>query len=326
MRVVVLAGGVGAARFLQGLVSIAPEHALAGNVTVVGNTADDISMFGLRVCPDLDSVMYTLGGGADLERGWGRANESYVVQEELRAYGATPDWFTLGDRDFATLILRSQMLSAGYRPTDVTRALAARWNLPVTLLPMTDDRVETHVVVAEQGTGEPVAIHFQEWWVRHRASQPAQQFVYVGRDDARPTAEVLTAIEEADVIILPPSNPIVSISPITGIPGIRDTLANAQAKVIGVSPIIGNAPVRGMADACLAAVGVDVSAAGVAGFYGPRSEGGLLDGWIIDNQDVDQQAAITELGITVRCCDTLFSHDGAAANVAALALEMGAAR
>ncbi len=182
VQIVVLAGGTGGARFLRGLRAAAPE----AEITAVVNTGDDVTMHGLRICPDLDTVVYTLGGGIDEERGWGRAGESWTVKEELTAYDADPDWFGLGDRDLATHLIRTRMLDAGYPLSAVTAALADRWQPGVTLLPMSDQRVETHVVVADPDTGRQQAVHFQEWWVRHRAEPEARAFVQVGVDAARP--------------------------------------------------------------------------------------------------------------------------------------------
>jgi LPPG:FO 2-phospho-L-lactate transferase len=290
MRITVLAGGIGAARFLRGLKAAAPD----AQITVVGNTGDDITLFGLRVCPDLDTVMYTLGGGINPEQGWGRADESFAIRDELAAYGAGPSWFTLGDRDFATHILRTQLLATGKPLSEVTRLLCDRWQPGVRLLPMSDDRVETHVTLAgDPGAGDPGSgagspggaapstqvIHFQEWWVRLHASVPAQAILPVGAAEAAPAPGVLDAISEADFVLFPPSNPVVSIGPILAVPGIRD--ATAAKTVVGVSGIIGGAPVRGMADACLATIGVETSAAAVAGHYGA----GLLNGWLVDDQD-----------------------------------------
>ena len=223
------------------------------DITVIGNTGDDISLFGLRICPDLDTVMYTLGGGINEEQGWGRADETFTLREELAAYEVGPAWFTLGDRDFATHIVRTQMLDAGYPLSAVTAALCDRWKPGVRLLPMTDDRVETHVVI-EDADGRR-AIHFQEWWVRLHAQVPARSIAAVGAEDAKPAPGVLEAIEAADLVVLPPSNPVVSVGTILAVPGIR--AAVAAKTVVGVSPIIGGAPVRGMADACLTAIGVD---------------------------------------------------------------------
>jgi LPPG:FO 2-phospho-L-lactate transferase len=270
MRITVLAGGVGAARFLRGLKQAAPD----ADITVIGNTGDDITLFGLRVCPDLDTVMYTLGGGINEQQGWGRAGETFSIRAELAAYDASPDWFTLGDRDFATHILRSQLLASGQPLSAVTRVLCERWQPGVRLLPMSDDRVETHVVLDDQRT-----VHFQEWWVRMHARTHAAGIVAAGAGQAAPAPGVLDAIGEADVILFPPSNPVVSIGTILAVPGIRAALADHV--VVGTSPIIGGAPVRGMADACLAAIGVETSAAAVAAHYGPE----LIDGWLVDDQD-----------------------------------------
>jgi len=273
MRITVLAGGVGAARFLRGLRQAVPE----AEITVIGNTGDDITLFGLRICPDLDTVMYTLGGGINEDQGWGRDGETFGIRAELAAYGASPDWFTLGDRDFATHILRSQLLAEGRPLSAVTEVLCRRWRPGVRLLPMSDDPVETHVVLA--GPGERQVVHFQEWWVRMHAETPAAQITASGADRARSAPGVLDAIGAADVVLFPPSNPVVSIGTILAVPGIR--AAVAAKTVAAVSPIIGGSPVRGMADACLAAIGVDTSAAAVAAHYGP----GLIDGWLVDDQD-----------------------------------------
>lgn len=316
MRIVVLAGGIGGARFLRGLLRTAPE----AEVTVVGNTADDITLFGLRICPDLDTVMYTVGDGINEAQGWGRADESFAVSGELAAYGVGPEWFTLGDRDLATHIVRTQMLDAGYKLTDVTAALCTRWlggqaQPRIRLLPMSDDRVETHVVVddPEDGGAGRRAIHFQEWWIRLRATAPAHEIVPVGVADAKPAPGVLEAIDAADLVLLPPSNPVVSVGTILAVPGIRPRLEDKT--VVGVSPIIGGAPVRGMADACLTAIGVDTSAGAVADHYGPA----LLDGWLVDETDDSARAE----GITVRGMP-LYMHDiDSAAAIARGALELG---
>ncbi|GGT59763.1 MULTISPECIES: 2-phospho-L-lactate transferase [Actinomadura] len=306
MKIVALAGGIGGARFLRGLLAAAPE----AEITVIGNTGDDISLFGLRVCPDLDTVMYTLGGGINEEQGWGRAEETFTVKEELAAYGVGPDWFGLGDRDFATHIVRTQMLAAGYRLSAVTEALCDRWQPGVRLLPMTDDQVETHVVVEdEQGRR---AIHFQEWWVRMRASVPALSIAAVGAAESTPAPGVLAAIEAADVVLFPPSNPVVSIGTILAVPGIRDAVATKT--VVGVSPIVGGAPVRGMADACLAAIGVETSARAVAEHYGL----GLLDGWLVDEAD----AGVRVEGIDVRSRPLLMRDAETTAAIARAALDL----
>ncbi|MFJ6485469.1 MULTISPECIES: 2-phospho-L-lactate transferase [unclassified Streptomyces] len=317
MRIVVLAGGIGGARFLSGLKSAVPD----ADITVIGNTGDDIHLFGLKVCPDLDTVMYTLGGGINEDQGWGRTDESFTVKEELAAYGVGPTWFGLGDRDFATHIVRTQMLGAGYPLSAVTEALCDRWQPGVRLLPMSDDRVETHVAITEAGTGERRVIHFQEYWVRLRASVDAEAVVPVGAEQAKPAPGVLEAIAAADVIIFPPSNPVVSVGTILAVPGIRDAVASASAPVVGLSPIVGGAPVRGMADKVLAAVGVESTAAAVALHYGT----GLLDGWLVDTSDADAVAEVEAAGITCRAVPLMMTDVEATAEMARAALELAEA-
>ena len=306
MRITVLAGGIGAARFLRGLLAAAPD----ATITVIGNTADDITLFGLRVCPDLDSVMYTLGGGSNEEQGWGRAGETFSIRDELAAYNADPAWFTLGDRDFATHIRRSQLLAEGRPLSEVTRILCERWQPGVRLLPMSDDRVETRVKVG----GE--LIHFQEWWVRLHAAIPAEAITPVGAEGAAPAPGVLEAIADADFVLFPPSNPVVSIGPILAVPGIR--AAVAAKTVVGVSGIIGGAPVRGMADACLTAIGVETSAVAVAAHYGPA----LINGWLVDEQD---KAAVDDpslAGIAVRALPLYMRDIPSSAAIAQAAIDL----
>jgi LPPG:FO 2-phospho-L-lactate transferase len=310
MRITVLAGGVGGARFLRGLKAAAPE----ADITVIGNTGDDITLFGLHVSPDLDTVMYTLGGGVSEAQGWGRADESFTVLHELAAYGTGPDWFSLGDRDFATHIARSSMLSEGMPLSAATRKLCERWQPGVTLLPMTDDRVRTHVVIEEAGTTR--TIHFQEWWVARHAQVPARQIIAAGAEHAVPAPGVLGAIAEADCILLPPSNPVVSVGVILAIPGIAEAVS--AKTVVGVSPIIGGAPVRGMADACLTAIGVQTTAAAVAAHYGP----GLLDGWLVDERDKDAADSPELAGITVRAMPLYMTDLEASADIARAALAL----
>jgi LPPG:FO 2-phospho-L-lactate transferase len=313
VRITALAGGIGGARFLRGLLAELRVRGEEPDVTVVGNTADDIELFGLHVSPDLDTVMYTLGGGIHEEQGWGRADETFAVKEELAAYGMEPQWFGLGDRDIATHIVRTQMMAAGYPLSQVTEALCARWRPGVRLLPMSDDRVETHVVVVDdQGRR---AVHFQEWWVRMHAAVPALSILPVGVDTARPAPGVLEAIGAADVVLFPPSNPVVSIGPILAVAGIRDAVAEAAAPVVGVSPIIGGAPVRGMADACLTAIGVETSAGAVAGLYG-----GVIDGWLVDTVDADVEVP----GVEVRALPLLMTDEPATRAIAAAALDLAA--
>ncbi|MEU9179551.1 2-phospho-L-lactate transferase [Streptomyces sp. NPDC048550] len=317
MRIVVLAGGIGGARFLRGLKSAVPD----ADITVIGNTGDDIHLFGLKVCPDLDTVMYTLGGGINEDQGWGRTDESFTVKEELAAYGVGPTWFGLGDRDFATHIVRTQMLGAGYPLSAVTEALCDRWQPGVRLLPMSDDRVETHVAVNDPDTGERRVIHFQEYWVRLRASLGAEAVVPVGAEQAKPAPGVLEAVAAADLIVLPPSNPVVSVGTILAVPGIREAVAAAEAPVVGLSPIVGGAPVRGMADKVLAAVGVESSAAAVALHYGSD----LLDGWLVDTADADAVAEVEAAGIACRAVPLMMTDLAATAAMARAALELAEA-
>lgn len=332
MRIVVLAGGVGGAKFLLGVKAFlgwepfgpAPDDPAGegDQVTAIVNTADDIRLNGLQICPDLDSCLYTLSGAADAERGWGRSGETWAVSAELAAYGAEAPWFSLGDKDIATHLVRTQMLDAGYSLSQVTTALSDRWRPGVALLPMTDDRVETHVVVASPGAvadadAPLVAIHFQEWWIRYRAEIPALSITPIGAAEARPAPGVLSAITEADIVLLAPSNPVVSIGTVLSVPGIREALATCRAPVVGVSPIVGGAPVRGHADACLAAIGVDCSAQGVGSHYGARSAGGLLDGFLVAPGDA---AAIP--GMTVDTVPLMMTDPSATAAMVAACLQV----
>ena len=307
-NITVLSGGMGGARFLQGLlhgiaVGALPGVARDATVTVVANTADDLWIHGLKVCPDLDTVMYTLGDGIDPGRGWGRRAETWSVKEELAAYGVERSWFGLGDRDIATHLVRTQMLEAGFPLSEVTAALCQRWLTPaygerLRLLPMTDDRVETHVAIADPDSpsGRRV-VHFQEYWVRLRAAVPAQMLVFVGLEESTPGPGVLDAIAEADLVLLPPSNPVVSVGTILGVPRVREAIAATAAPVIGLSPIVGGTHVRGMAEQMLTSIGVEVSAAGVGLHYGARGLGGLLDGWLVDERDADQVSRVAAAGL-----------------------------
>jgi LPPG:FO 2-phospho-L-lactate transferase len=320
MRITTLAGGVGGARFLRGLLAHFDRtpNLSDASVTVIGNTGDDINLFGLRVCPDLDTLMYTLGGAVHEEQGWGRANETHAVQGELAAYGAQPQWFGLGDLDFGTHIARSQWLGQGLSLSEVTARLCARWGLPelgVRLLPMTDSPVQTHVVIGGEGQSPQKAVHFQEWWVRMNAAIPAQKFIAVGMDRATPAPGVLDAIREADIILLPPSNPVVSIGIILGVPGVRDALRGSAAPVVGVSPLIDGAPVRGHADVCLSAIGVDSTTQAVAGLYAD-----FLDGWLVDDADASAVGFDPRLEVQTR---PLWMHDlETAADIAGAALDL----
>ena len=307
LKVVALAGGIGGARFLKGLRLI--ENL---DISVIVNNGDDITMHGLRICPDLDSVIYNLAGESDLVRGWGRKDETWVVQAQLAHYLGQEQWFNLGDKDYATHIYRTNLLNAGVALSEIVKLQCAKWGIGLNIMPATNDYVETQVQLVQ---GEP--IHFQEWWVKHRAALPATGFKLLGAEKAKPAPEVLSAIEAADLIILPPSNPIVSIGMILQIPGIKAAIMKAKAPVVGVSPIIGGNPVLGMADKCLSALGLETSATSVAAQYGD-----LLDAWLIADSDDDQVLAITNLGIKCESAPLLMTDDQAAKEIAAKAIGM----
>ena len=326
--ITVLSGGMGGAKFLQGLRHGIRSGTLPGvspdaEVTVVANTADDLYVHGLKVCPDLDMVMYTLGDGIDPGRGWGRRDETWSAKEELAAYGVEPTWFGLGDRDIATHLVRTQMLDAGYPLSQVTEALCTRWQPGVRLLPMTDDRVETHVAVAdpEAPSGKRV-VHFQEYWVRMRAEVPAEALVFVGLEQSAPGPGVIDAITDADLVVVPPSNPVVSVGTILGVPRVREALQATKAPVVGLSPIIGGAHVRGMAEQLLTSIGVEVSAAGVGLHYGARSAGGVLDGWLVDTVDHGQVDRVARAGLACRAVPLMMTDHDATAAMAAAAISL----
>jgi LPPG:FO 2-phospho-L-lactate transferase len=323
--ITVLSGGVGGARFVSGL-----KHALGEDletrITVIANTADDWWIHGLKVCPDLDTLMYTLGDGIDPQRGWGRREETWSIKTELEAYGVDRTWFGLGDRDIATHLVRTQMLEAGFPLSEVTQALCRRWLAPaygdsLRLLPMTDDRVETHLAIAdpESPSGRRV-VHFQEYWVRLQAQVPAETIVVVGLEDCTPGPGVIEAISEADLVIVPPSNPVVSVGTILGVPGVRDALVSTAAPVVGLSPIVGGDHVRGMAAQLLPVIGVDVTALGVGLHYGARSAGGVLDGWLVDSRDVDALPELRRAGLRAEATPLLMTDDEATAAMARVAM------
>ena len=317
MRITLLSGGVGGSRFIEGVLRVVGSN---DEVTVVANTADDISLFGLRICPDLDTVMYTLGGGIDRERGWGRTAETWNAKDELAAYGVEQAWFGLGDRDIATHLVRAMRLQEGRTLSEVTAELCRRWQPGVRLLPMSDDRVETHVLIERDGARE--LVHFQEYWIRHRAQVPLHDVVVQGADDARPAAGVVEAIADADVVLLPPSNPIVSIGPIAAVAGIREALVSTTAPVVGVSPIIGGGAVRGMADQLMTGLGIEVSALGVARHHGARTAQGLLDGWLVDMVDERHLADVEALGITARAVPLWMTDDNATDQLASDTIDL----
>jgi LPPG:FO 2-phospho-L-lactate transferase len=311
MRITVLSGGVGGANFLAGLLdAVGPDD----EVTVIGNTADDIWLFGLRVCPDLDTVMYTLGGGIDPERKWGRTDETWNAKEELTAYGVDNTWFGLGDRDLATHLIRTQLWHEGVGLTAITERLCERWKPGVRLLPMTQDEVETHIGIdGEDGLD---VIHFQEYWIRLGAKVPVRAVTFQGADEATAGPGVVEAILGADRVILPPSNPIVSIGAILSVPQLATALRTTTAPVVGVSPIIGGAAVRGMADQLLTGLGIEISAAGVARHHGARRSGGVLDGWLVETADAAELTSIEDAGIRARAVPLYMSDAETTAQLA----------
>ena len=326
MRVAVLAGGVGGARFLRGLRQhlrqVMPDDSggTTAKISAVINTGDDLWLTGLRVCPDLDSVMYALAGVNNESQGWGRDGETERVSAELNAYGVGWPWFTLGDLDLGTHITRSYLLRSGAPLSEVTRRLASRWDIGIEMLPMSDDEVETHVVLGDSKRDEPEVVHFEEWWVRYRAQRPAREFVQSGLGGASPAPGVLEAISDAEAIILAPSNPVVSLGTILNVPGIREALQAAPGPIVGISPIISGAAVRGMAEACLSAIGVRTRADAVALHYGARSSGGILDAWLIDNTDAGLSDSIARAGIRPVVAPLWMNDIHASADLAAAAL------
>lgn len=328
VKVTVLVGGVGGARFLLGVQQLlglgqfqTQRHPGtepgSHELTAIVNIGDDAWIHGLRVCPDLDTCMYTLGGGVDPERGWGHRNETWHAKEELARYGVQPDWFGLGDRDLGTHLVRTQMLNAGYPLSQITTALCDRWQPGARLLPASDDRCETHVVITDPDDGSRRAIHFQEWWVRYRAQVPTHSFAFVGAEKATATTDATTAIADADVILLAPSNPVVSVGAILAVPGIRGALRAARAPIVGYSPIIGGKPLRGMADACLSVIGVESTAEAVGRHYGARRDTGILDGWLVsedDRADID--------GVAVRSVPLVMTDPKATAEMVRAGLDL----
>ena len=315
MEVVALAGGIGAGKFLRGLVRVVPP----ASVTAIVNTGDDVVMHGLHVSPDLDSVTYRLGDAFDRERGWGRREETFRATQELRAFGAPDSWFGLGDLDLATHLFRTPLLAEGTALSAVTARIARRFGIDARIVPMTDDPVTTRITVAADGA--ETELHFQEYWVARGARDEVRAFRFEGVDRARPAPGVLEAIAGADVVVVCPSNPVVSTGPILAVPGVRAAVAARRDRVVGVSPIVGGAPVAGMADKLMPVAGLDVSALGAA-----RAYEGLLAAWVVDRVDAPLVPRISdELG--VRCCstDAIMRDDAAAEALARAALELATA-
>jgi LPPG:FO 2-phospho-L-lactate transferase len=312
MNVVALAGGVGAGKFLRGLVRVVEP----ADVTVVVNTGDDMTLHGLRICPDVDSVTYWLAGVSDRKRGWGRADESFRALDEVRRLGGQ-SWFGLGDLDLATHLARTQWLDEGRTLTEVTDRLRRAFGVQARVLPMTDDDVRTWVAyVDEEGMNKFAP--FQVYWVAD-GGPPDVKFVrYQGAEEAKPSAGVLPAIDAAGVVVICPSNPVASIGPILAVPGIAEAVLERRPAVVGVSPIVAGAPLGGMADRLMPAAGLEVSAAGAAEAYR-----GLLRGWVVDERDRDLAGRIEgRLGVRVAVTDTVMSDDDAAERVALAALDL----
>ncbi len=291
--IVALAGGVGGAKLAHGLYQLVQPHTLA----VIVNTADDFNLFGLRISPDADTVMYTLAGVANPATGWGVAGDTWNTLEMLTRYGYEP-WFRLGDRDFATHIARSEQLGAGRSLTDVTQTLSGALGVHAQLLPMCDEPVATQV---DTPSGQ---LPFQDYFVRRHHQDPVTGVSFTGIENATMTKAAAAAIERATLIIICPSNPIVSIGPILAVAGYRDALGRSKAPKVAVSPIVGGKALRGPADQMLAGLGHEVSAFGVAQMYR-----GLIDGLVIDEADADQQARISALGIRVLVTNTVMNDE-----------------
>ncbi|MHA1583502.1 MAG: 2-phospho-L-lactate transferase [Candidatus Baldrarchaeia archaeon] len=284
-----LAGGVGAARFLQGLVHVVPPEEI---VTIV-NTGDDIEFYGLHISPDVDIVTYTLAGIVDEKKGWGMRGDTFNCLDMLRKYGYET-WFMLGDKDLATHIHRTLLLKSGLKLSEVTEKIRKALGVKVKIIPMTNDKVQTKIVTS---VGE---MHFQEYLVKRKAQDPVLDVKFEGIERAEPAPGVIEAILNADGIIICPSNPIVSIGPILSIKGVKETLKKTKAKIVAISPIVGGTPVKGPADKLMRGLGIEVSALGVAKIY--RN---FLDVLIIDNVDRDLKPKIEEIGIKVHVTDTI---------------------
>ena len=308
--IVVLAGGVGAARFLQGLVQVVPQERL----TVVVNTGDDRDFYGLHVSPDLDIVMYTLSGLVDEVYGWGIRNDTYNTMQQLTSYG-NEDWFMLGDRDLATHIHRTNLLRQGKSLSEITDELRKQFGLALRILPMSDHNVSTHIQT-------PIGLlHFQEYMVKRRCADAVLDVVFVGASDSRPAPGVLDAIIQAEAILIAPSNPIVSIGSILAIPGIHDALHEARGMVVAISPIVGGAPIKGPADKLMHGLKMEVSPVGVARCYRD-----FLDVMIIDKQDEHLCGAIEDLGIPTVATDTIMRDGKAKKALAQKVLEVAGLR
>jgi len=305
-RVVELAGGVGGAKLGEGLQAV-----IGDRLTVVVNTADDTERHGLLVCADHDTVMYTLAGLENPELGWGLAGDSWVVMGALERYGEE-GWFRLGDLDLATHIVRTERLRRGERLTDICRHLQARLGVVATILPMVDEPVRTQVRTDDGW------LDFQDYFVRLRQAPEVHEVRFVGIENAQPTAEVLAAIAAAEVVVIAPSNPIVSVGPILAVPGMSEALATARAggtRIVAVSGIVGGKALKGPADRMLASLGHEPTALGVARLYA-----GLADTFVLDTVDAGLAPAVEALGIRAVVMDTIMTDDASRAGLAAAIL------
>jgi LPPG:FO 2-phospho-L-lactate transferase len=306
-----LAGGVGAARFLRGLVRAMP----AEEVVVVGNTGDAEVFHGLHVSPDLDTVTYTLAGAVGAT-GWGLADDTFRTLEAYARYGE-PTWFRLGDADLATHLYRTSRLREGATLTEVTAEIALAWDVKARLLPMTDDRVATVIDVVGPDGEEPVSMAMQEWFVRERAQPPVAAVRFEGAAQASPGPAVLDALNDADAVLLCPSNPVISIGPILALPGVRDLLRARRSRVVAVSPIIRGATVKGPADRLMAAAGIEVSCAGVASIYAD-----ICATLMVDESDADRVPDVEGHGVRAAVAPILMRDAEGAAALARRALDL----
>ncbi|MGO8947542.1 MAG: 2-phospho-L-lactate transferase [Ktedonobacterales bacterium] len=303
--IVALAGGVGGAKLAHGLY----ERAAPGELTIIANTADDFDRYNLRICPDADTILYTLAGLANAETGWGISGDTFETLRALRRYGEDT-WFSLGDQDFATHILRSRLLHSGWRLTKVLAAMTSALKVSASILPMSDDPVAT---IIQTPSGD---LAFQDYFVRRQHADEVVGVRFAGIEAATISEETRLAIGEAEVIVLCPSNPIVSIGPILAIPGMRQLLGSAAGPVVAVSPIVSGHALRGPADKMLAGLGYESSSVAVAQLY--RN---LVDGMVIDQQDASLAPRIEALGLDVLITDSIMSNVGDRVRLAGEVLE-----
>lgn len=289
MKITVLAGGVGAARFLEGVVQAVPQR----DVTVISNVGDDEDFFGLRVSPDIDIVIYTLAGAIDSEKGWGLRGETFHALDALKRFGYET-WFNLGDGDLATHAHRTKLLREGATLSQVTRTIVGAFGLELALLPVSDDRIRT-LVETDAGV-----LSFQEYFVKRRTEDAVRAIRFDGIERARPAPGVIEAIMDADVVAVAPSNPVVSIGPVIGVAGVREALRATGARVAGVSPIIGGKTIKGPADRMMASLGMTPTAAGVAEAYAD-----FLDVLVIDEEDRDLAGAVEAAGVRAVVAQTI---------------------